>query len=516
MSSAVVGTRSGFIRIPNNDVNENPFTIPVIGTVLAAAPLVSVQSGGQNVVDGQTLVNFGTGGLGLPGPTRTFTVTNQGGVTLALGDVRVPAGFTLVQRLSTTSLAPRASDSFVVRLDTTALGTRSGRIQFATSDRSHPTFSIPVTGAVVASVPVVTVQQGGTALMNGTPVDFGTVVQGTVGAVRTFTVTNSGTATLRLGAVTLPVGFTLVKALASSLAPGASGSFTVLMNATTVGTRSGAIRFSTNDPNRNPFVIPVTGAVVSSPTNVGPRVAVRVGTMRVVDGTTQVNFGSVTRGQPGPTRTFTVTNTGTQRLVLGMVRVPAGFTLVSGLESDLAPGESGTFTVRLNSGTLGTRSGVVRFANNVAGSNPFDIPVTGTVVSGPVPPVRSPEIVVRRGNRNVVDGVTTILFGPVVRGQVGPTRTFTVKNTGTATLRLGSVRVPKGFQLIKGLKSSLAPGKSATFTVRLQSASVGAKSGTIRFATNIKDENPFEIRVTGRVVAPDLFSQQRIADGSSA
>jgi hypothetical protein len=97
-----------------------------------------------------------------------------------------------------------------------------------------------------------------------------------------------------------------------------------------------------------------------------------------------------------------------------------------------------------------------------------------------------------------------------------------VINTGTAPLTLGTVAVPPGYKLVEGLESTLAPGASDTFTVRLRSASVGVKGGAITIANNDSDENPFVIAVTGRVRArnaarslmADLFSRRLIEDGS--
>lgn len=76
---------------------------------------------------------------------------------------------------------------------------------------------------------------------------------------------------------------------------------------------------------------------------------------------------------------------------------------------------------------------------------------------------------------------------------------FTVRNDGTAALTLGAVTVPPGYTLTEGLSASLAPGASDTFTVQLDTATAGTKSGDISFATSDSDENPFNFRITGQV-----------------
>ena len=74
---------------------------------------------------------------------------------------------------------------------------------------------------------------------------------------RTFTVTNAGSATLTLSGLTVPSGFSIVNGLSSSLAPGASDTFTVRFLAT--GNASGLVSFANNDSNENPFNFSVVG-----------------------------------------------------------------------------------------------------------------------------------------------------------------------------------------------------------------------------------------------------------------
>ena len=80
---------------------------------------------------------------------------------------------------------------------------------------------------------------------------------------------------------------------------------------------------------------------------------------------------------------------------------------------------------------------------------------------------------------SIADGDTTPSaadgtdFGSVVQGGTAISRTFTVRNDGHGTLTLGAVTVPTGFTLTEACPASLAPGASDTFTVRLDTATVG-------------------------------------------
>ncbi|MFA6134057.1 MAG: choice-of-anchor D domain-containing protein [Phycisphaerae bacterium] len=107
-------------------------------------------------------------------------------------------------------------------------------------------------------------------------------------------------------------------------------------------------------------------------------------------------------------------------------------------------------------------------------------------------------------------------FGSAARGGTAVSQTFTVRNDGTAALTLDTVTVPTGFTLTEGLSTSLAAGASDTFTVRLDTATAGVKSGDISFATTDSDENPFNFRVTGTVTAASTIAGRAIFYNNSA
>ena len=98
---------------------------------------------------------------------------------------------------------------------------------------------------------------------------FGTVVQGGAAISHSFVVRNEGTATLTLGAASVPAGFTVTDTLVSSLAPGSSDTLTVRLDTASAGTKSGQISFATNDSDENPFNFSVTGTVSGTVTSTG-------------------------------------------------------------------------------------------------------------------------------------------------------------------------------------------------------------------------------------------------------
>ena len=108
-----------------------------------------------------------------------------------------------------------------------------------------------------------------TSPMAADQTSFGSVALGAAAVKHTFWVKNDGNAVLTLGAIPQIAGFTIgngtngLNGLVNSLQPGASDSFEVRMNTTTVGAKFGVITFSTNDGDENPFNFLISGNVTS-------------------------------------------------------------------------------------------------------------------------------------------------------------------------------------------------------------------------------------------------------------
>jgi hypothetical protein len=122
-----------------------------------------------------------------------------------------------------------------------------------------------------------------------------------------------------------------------------------------------------------------------------PEIKLLIGATDIIDGQT-VNYGSAGQGTP-ITKTFTVLNDGTASLsltALNPASMPAGFTIVTNLGSTvLSPGQTTSFSIRLNAAAVGSYSGTIQLLNNDSNENPFDLTLVGTVVNEPVILTRS-------------------------------------------------------------------------------------------------------------------------------
>lgn len=122
------------------------------------------------------------------------------------------------------------------------------------------------------------------------------------------------------------------------------------------------------------------------------------------------------------------------------------------------------------------------------------------LVVGGVAPV--PEIAVEQPKGSgLADGKSKRGFGTVKVGKAGSAKTFTIRNSGTASLRRLAV-IKNGahaddFVITRPVLTTLAPGASTTFKVIFKPKAKGARAAALHIRSNDADENPFDIRVTG-------------------
>ena len=115
-----------------------------------------------------------------------------------------------------------------------------------------------------------------------------------------------------------------------------------------------------------------------------------------------------------------------------------------------------------------------------------------------------PEIVVQQpAKSNLIDGKTKKSFGTVKLGKK-VVKTFTIKNTGTAPLK-GLALTKNGanakdFVATAPGVATLAPGATTTFKVTFKPKAKGTRNAAIHIKSNDKDENPFDINLSGQAV----------------
>jgi hypothetical protein len=507
---SVIGARSATLQIASNDADENPFIIPLAGTGVTPlpppAPEIVVEQPAGTPLDSNTgLIGFGNQNTGTTSDAKSFTIRNTGNAPLSGITINGTTSEFILVSQPTTSLAAGGTTTFSVTFSPSTAGARSTTLQIASNDADENPFAIQLSGTGVTipppTTPEIAVEQpAGTPInSNGRVTDFGRSNIGTSGVDRTFVIKNTGTAALT-GIILLgsTPEFVVRSQPSATLAPAAETTFTIRFQPSEAGSRSATLQISNNDADENPFVLSLTGIGVIPPQ---PEINVNYpAKTALVDGA-RIRLGNMPIGKSSVANVFTIKNTGSGLLtglrITKKGKHPGDFIVSAPKLNSLSTGQSTTFTVIFKPSKADFRSTEIRIASNDADENPFNITVSGCGV----PP--TPEIVVEEPVKSsIADGKTTKSFGSTRVGLAGRTKTFTIRNMGAADLTGIAVTLSGtqagDFSATQPKLSKLASGASTTFTVRFKPTSTGERSSTLKIASNDRDENPFDVRLTGQ------------------
>lgn len=390
----------------------------------------------------------------------------------------------------------------------------SGIAQASTSSHGLAIIASPQTVEIVVEQPADTGLTDG-----GATVAYGSVLVNTT-AAKTFTIKNAGNTYLT--GLTIAIDgpdaddFDVTTVPVSPVIAGSSTTFVLTFQPTSLGAKTAALHISSNDPDEDPFDIALTASSFGVPEI---DVQEEVGTSFASGGTT--DFGNVIVGT-SKVKTFTVRNTGSAPLTGLGIDLPGGeFSVNAPLGSlSLDPGASTTFSVSFQPGDSITAAETLELSSNDDDESPYVIHFTGKGVA-----VSAAEIaVIHDGDEpaELTDGAGTVAFGPAELG-IGKTYTFIIRNNGTANLtglalsKTGSNAAD--FQLSPLTTTTLGFEGFTTFTVNFLPGAVGARTGTVRIASNDANENPFDIFLTGTGTTPEmdviLPGSLAVADGGT-
>jgi len=250
-------------------------------------------------------------------------------------------------------------------------------------------------GTTVAGSAMIAVQQpAGTTIPAGYgKVDFGKVKTG-VAVTRSFTIFNNGPVELGELAVKIEGGaaaaFVASAPQATSLAKGASTTFTVRFSPTLAKTHAAVLRVTSNDPYIPIYDIALAGTGVAA-----PKIEVKVtrgGTL--ADAKSVIDFGSAAVRKTGTTRTFTISNRGLANLTRLAVSCSgtgkADFIVTPLKVKSLAPGKSASFNVTFIPKTKGLRKAAIQIKSDDPNIPAFDIALKGSAKAAISAPQASP------------------------------------------------------------------------------------------------------------------------------
>ncbi|MBI3466130.1 MAG: choice-of-anchor D domain-containing protein, partial [Planctomycetes bacterium] len=351
---------------------------------------------------------------------------------------------------------------------------------------------------------------------------------------QTFVISNTGQQTLQItSAITVPSGYTLIASPGlTSLGTGESAEFVVRLDAQLPGTYTGQVSFNNNDNDEGTFNFNINGTVLPH---------------QIIDDTTE-NTSAFTRtgkwgdavGPSGRENDFRFalditgndTAAWTANVTPGVYRISATWpenatywatnASFAVLDGPLARGNAlidqrtamgllaGDFddagsAWRPIGGLYDVASGTVTIRLSAQGADGYVIADAvrleriGDLPSGA-------EIEVSQDLTHLTDDTGSLDFG-VLEFNHPLEKTFTIANSGAQPLTLsGQFSVTSSaFTITPPAVSTIAPGQSTTFAVRLNATTPGIQGATINFATNDTDESTFNFNVSGTVLATQIL-----------
>lgn len=497
-----LGTRTAVLHLSSNDLDENPFVIPLTGQGTGPGIAVEQMPGNIPLVDATSTVSYGNNLLNTP-QIISFTVRNPGTANLT-GLAITKSGthnaeFT-VSPLGATTLTPGSTTTFTISFNPLAVGVRTAAISIASNAPGtlNP-FTVNLTGTGIAPEIAVEQENGSNLADNAVSVSHGPTLVGTE-LFKTYTIRNTGLGNLNGLAITKTgthaADFTVTVTPSAPVTTGNFTTLTVRFVPSAVGLRTAAIEIANNDTDENPFDINLSG------TGTAPDISVEQVSV-LADGVSTVAYGS-SNITTSLARTFTIRNPGSANL-FNLTPIIDGahssdFTVTTLPVSPVLPAGFTTFVVTFNPSALGARTATLRIGSNVVGTkNPFDISLTGTGVS--------PEISVEQPASTVlVDNLSTSTFASTVVNAT-TVNTFTIRNLGTSTLSNLSITKIGDHAAdftVGTVAASVNSATFTTFTVTFRPSATGLRTATIRIANNDLDENPFDIMLSGTGVQPDI------------
>jgi len=510
-SSSTVGTLSGQVLIPSSDPMKATFYLNVNAAVTSATPDIDLLDGASySLTSNMSSVGFGSVATGATA-LKTFTIKNVGPGTLSIGSISLPSGFSLYSSPTSTTLAQNATTSFTVALQTTASGSYSGALTIASNDPDESPFSIQLSGTVANPPPEIDVQWNSQQLVSQQgSVAFGSTMVGQP-VRQTLSILNQGSGILTISPsqISLPSGFTMVTQPSSTVAPGGSTSILLEFTAASAGSFSGYLVIPNNDSDEGNYTLTISGTAVA-PAPQG-EIDIRQGTTSLTSNSSTLSYGSTNQGTP-LVQQLTIWNLGQGSLEVNKsgIQVPTGFQVDSTLlPSTLAPGASGTISVRMTAATTGDFLGYLQIPSNDSDESPFMIWVNGHVDS------YHGTMQVQLDNSSILNG-QTIDFGSVATtGAVA--RSLVLHNLGNAplTVNTSGIQLPSGYVLgSPPATSTILPGASLTLDLRLQSSNSGTYSGNLVIESNDPARQQAIFALTGQVLAGQSEIEVRLGSQS--
>ena len=336
------GSFSASLNLASNASNAN-VAVALAGNASAPAPAIAASP---------SALAFGTQTVGAAAVTQPITLSNRGNVALAISGITVSGASSITIGSGGTcgsSLAVGASCTVPLSFAPAAAGDAAATLLVRSNAAD---LSVAVTGSGTAAA------VARPALSENGPVAFADTLVGQQSAALRNTLSNSGSAALKISSLVLggsnPGDFALAGTCAASatLSPGASCTIDAAFKPTAAGARSADMVLLTDGGAQ--FTVRLNGNGIAVP-NTAPSLGVSPQAF---------DYGSTTAGGAGLVKRFALTNTGAAALVLDSAAFSGPFAVASGEANacgpfplTLQPGASCELPVRFAPAAAGNASG---------------------------------------------------------------------------------------------------------------------------------------------------------------
>lgn len=395
---------------------------------------------------------------------------------------------------------------------------------------------------VPTTAPIMGVKGNGNVINNGATstdinnhTNFGVTVINTTDVERTFTIENTGTASLNLTGspiVTLSgagaSAYAVTQQPTSPVATAGSTTFKIkLLANSTQGTKNATVSIANNTTSTNPFTFAIAGVIG------GPNLLLKSNNNNINNGATtttttnNTNFGTLALNGSAVENTYTIESSGdldlnltgnplvaisgTDASLFTVTQIPASTTL--------APAVTTTFKISFNPTSLGAKSATVSIASNSGVNNPYTFAIGATV--------SAPQIAITGNSNAIANGSTSIAtssntdFGDT-KLTLFTEKTFTIQNTGGQPLNLtGSPLVAfsganaSDFSISTPPNNPITAGGNTTFTIKFSPTSpTGAKTATVTIASNSNTNSTYTFAIGGNATPAPIATIGVLGNGN--
>jgi len=499
--------KSTDITVESDDPDEFEYLFTVVGySSPIPVPDITVKRDGTVLTQGGLGYDFGPVEIGDSSAPQVFTVENSGDAELSVTSITSSATDFSIQDapLLPCTIPAGGSDTFSVIFSPDGMDPSTAEIAIENSDPDDNIFSFFVGGET--ALPEIMITKGGIPVSNGEPNahEFGTVLEGASSSPVAFMIQNNGDSDLHIADISFSSGdaadFVLDDSSTDTVVSGGGNTlFNLSFTPSGAGVKTVTVSVDSDDPWNSPYLFTVAGE--GEPRI--PDIHVQKGSTDLPSGASY-GFGTVLIGS-NTSAQFRIRNSGTGDLIVYDIESSsAEFELIDApsMPATIAPGGSEYFTVRFSPSESADRWGTITLQNDDPDS--FENPYTFTVGGYGETPVS--DIHVRQDFIDLPNGSGIHFFGHVQEGDT-KTDTFTIENSGTASLIISGILLTDGYTdqfLIDYSIPPIGPGGSSTFEISFSPTYTGDKWAEITIISNDPDEDMYTFRVEGMVGLPPV------------